>query len=256
MNLEISKYLFSVNQKDSEYHFRKMDDFNIRIKDKDFESSYDVFIKPAHSAFAWLKVKTLYHPQHIFDGDEALHIVKSIKVSKFDERYYQNGIIQIFACAQIEIDKNVQINGNECGLNRKCEQNNDNLLKYGHLNSAKTKVNGFGGGIIEIVSSTQNILNYGTLSCDASNYHFCGGTILINAMSKFINFGKISAMPNGRIIVKCKKYKNMGTITPEPIIIYEPKPQFCPVYKPWKQSIKNMVKEKKRNLLNKKNNSK
>merc|ERR1711915_684522 len=187
-----------------------------------------------HSLFAWLKVKTLYHPQHIFDGDEALHIVKSIKVSKFDERYDQNGIIQIFACAQIEIDKNVQINGNECGLNRKCEQNNDNLLKYGHLNSAKTKVNGFGGGIIEIVSSTQNILNYGTLSCDASNYHFCGGTILINAMSKFINFGKISAMPNGRIIVKCKEYKNMGTITPGPIIVYEPKPQFCPVYKPWK----------------------
>ena len=58
MNAQISKYLFSLNPKDSEYHFKDLNDFIIPIADID--SSHDLFIKPADdSSFDWLKIKTL-----------------------------------------------------------------------------------------------------------------------------------------------------------------------------------------------------
>eukprot|EP01083_Nonionella_stella_P100925 285347_1 len=98
-----------------------------------------------------------------------------------------------------------------CGMNkdiplsyRKYNAQKNNDLAFGTFvdSSREEKMefetigNERGGGVIELISQS-NIVNNGTLTSNATNTDYLGGTICIKTIKCFFNNGQICAKPHG-----------------------------------------------------------
>eukprot|EP01083_Nonionella_stella_P290514 988478_1 len=239
----LSQWLFSTNtgtNKD-EHSFNDTHAFNLPIYTTDNTqrvAEVNIYAKPNQGPFPWTHIKRIT----VQDLDKPLYIGKTISMKRLDAKYgdHDVGRIHISCSSQITINKAAQIIASECGMNKDMSlfyhqynsQKNDQQIcaQYGTFtaSSLEEKVdsaninNECGGGIIEIVSQS-NIVNNGTLTCNASNpsnKQYLGGTIYIKTSKCFTNYGKIFAKPNGQIIIKCDKFIDNGTIEPKPIVMH------------------------------------
>eukprot|EP01083_Nonionella_stella_P317176 1153482_1 len=164
-----------------------------------------------------------------------LEISETIRVKPLGEKYIHNGMIHMDCNTEIIINKGAQINANECGMSKhmslfykdKAQKKDKQIyLKFGRFDDSSLAEevdsehvgNGSGGGVIELISQS-NIVNNGTLTSNATNADYFGGTVCIKTRKCFINNGQIFAKPHGQIIIKCNSFVNNGTIAPEPIVI-------------------------------------
>eukprot|EP01083_Nonionella_stella_P182736 658254_1 len=162
-----------------------------------------------------------------------LEISETIRVKPLGEKYIHNGMIHMDCNTEIIINKATHINADMCGMNkdlslfyRKYNAQKNNDLAFGTFvdSSREEKMefetigNERGGGVIELISQS-NIVNNGTLTSNATNTDYLGGTICIKTSKCFVNNGQICAKPHGQIIIKCNSFVNNGTIAPEPIVI-------------------------------------
>ena len=80
-----------------------------------------------------------------------------------------------------------------------------------------------GGGII-VLSSREDVVNYGTISaCGSATdfnalYRCTGGSVSIATVGIFVNYGIIQSVPSGNIHIECREFRNFGVIQPSPII--------------------------------------
>eukprot|EP01084_Bolivina_argentea_P299238 515779_1 len=155
--------------------------------------------------------------------NEELNISHTITIGKWNwEQKKPNGVIQIYCTSNIILNKYAHINASGCGYPNNVINEDDNedfddikssdddllsCLKYG-ISTSKNQPNAQGGGIIEIISS-QNIINYGHIEANGVEGGN-GGTISIKCMGKFVNYGTISSLPNGKIWINATCFENLS----------------------------------------------
>eukprot|EP01084_Bolivina_argentea_P184382 318006_1 len=237
----VPKYAFSIrndsndekfNSSNKKFTFDDVNQFNISLHDKNTDFVYNLYVEPLTKATSssMQLIKRFVKNRYIFNQTEPLYINKTINLTPFDKYYGVHGVIQIYCSSSIIIEETGKINGDECGFDREftnlfsdnhdSDQKNDRLLlKYGQYigdnkdnDEDNNKDNGFGGGIIELISMKE-IVNKGEICCIGS-----------------------STYSSGIISIKCSQFSNVGTISGNKSITKSnfSSADFSSVCKPWK----------------------
>eukprot|EP01083_Nonionella_stella_P100380 283037_1 len=198
----IPLFMFTTNTNSSEdeYCFDDTHSFNLSIVTVNMNHAIQIYARPKNGSFPFHHIKAIKNDKwltkYILKRDKPLDIIENINIEPLDEEYGQNGRIHIRCNSDIIIHKAAQINANGCGMNKEmslfhrkynAQKNEEQIhLKYGTFadssHEEKTDCedagNECGGGVIELISPS-NIVNNGTLTSNATNADYLGGTICI-----------------------------------------------------------------------------
>ena len=170
-----------------------------------------------------IKTLTPHHPFARYEVDRAapLRIDSGLPVPPFDDQRGDGGSIRIRCASEIVVGPKGAINSSDCGLSVvDCTADSAFPLKFGALSSSSESTTvGRGGGVVALLSPG-GITNFGTLSSNGSSCgEYGGGTICISTDGAFINRGLIECEPSGRILIRCRKFFDSGTISPDPEVV-------------------------------------
>ena len=245
-----------------EYRFDEMQDLSILVISPSLDLSADgealisLCVGPSDGSFEPLSLWTVkcQHPlpRYALNQETPLRIDKMLQVHRTDAEPFDKGTLYIDNSSDIVIAENAGIHADGAGLRRiegipyilylrqrkkRPKTQNPLELSFGTMSdefalalTSKTKeysgsLEGAGGGIIALRSKS-DIVNDGMLSSNGTaEGRYKGGTICLCADGAVMNRGKIESKPNGRIIIRCRKFVNEGAISPVPEVLITDGPE-------------------------------